>query len=90
MPGSSLRFPFNPSNRRITVLVMNEEGMPLPTQLANAEVAGATAPNQIAPAIKESAAKPQVSAPAKIPGTVTSPAARKDPPILPSQTPAKK
>jgi chemotaxis protein MotB len=57
--------PFDPSNRRITILVKNEEGMPLPTQLAHAEVVGATAPNQIAPAINESTAKPQATGSAK-------------------------
>jgi chemotaxis protein MotB len=93
--------PYDPSNRRISILVKNEEGMQLPTQLAHAEVEGATAPNQIAPAVKESAANPQASATAKNAGAATStapekspaainPAALKNPPTVPSAAPAKK
>jgi chemotaxis protein MotB len=69
--------PFDPSNRRITILVKNEEGMPLPTQLAHAEVMGAPAPNQVGPAIKETAAKTQTATAAKNPAPAPSPAPAK-------------
>ena len=69
--------PFDPSNRRITILVKNEEGMPLPTQLAHAEVVGAPAPNQVGPAIKETAAKTQTATAAKNPAPAPSPAPAK-------------
>jgi chemotaxis protein MotB len=69
--------PFDPSNRRITILVKNEEGMPLPTQLAHAEVVGAPAPNQVGPAIKETAAKTQTATAAKNPAPAPSPASAK-------------
>jgi chemotaxis protein MotB len=71
--------PFDPSNRRITILVKNEEGIALPTQLAHAQVAGAPAGNNAGAAAiaKPAAAKPTLAAPAKKPTAGTSQAAAK-------------
>ncbi len=89
--------PYDPSNRRISILVKNEEGMQLPTKLTHAEVADESGPGSGAPAdAGPAAAKPTASAPAKNPATAPSPAAAtnsaaaKNPTTVPSPAPAKK
>ena len=68
--------PYDPSNRRISILVKNEEGMQLPTQLAHAEVAGANAQNSgTAAAAALSVAKPSAAAAAENPAAESAAAA---------------
>jgi chemotaxis protein MotB len=86
--------PYDPSNRRISILVKNQDGAPLPAQLAHAQVVGgapaasnppATAKSPSAPA----GAKPQTP-PSSQPAAPPKPSASQPVPKPPAAQPSLK